>query len=138
MRVLVIDDSEVARAYIRRVLENVGATVFEQPSAIGATRNILQNQVEAVVVDVTMPGLSGDRLVEVLKNNQRLKGLVVVLVSGKPFEELQAIEQESRADAVLSKDEIESRLAKTLNRLRAHSSVALSLSGSASANVHRR
>ena len=82
-RVLVIDDFEVARIQLRRLLEAAGFYVVEQPSAIGATRTILVEKIEAVVVDVTMPGLSGDRLVELLRRNPRLQGLVIVIVSAR-------------------------------------------------------
>jgi CheY-like chemotaxis protein len=105
--VLVIDDSELARAQIRKVLESAGFAVLEQPSGIGATRTILSNDVKAVVVDISMPGLSGDKLVRVLRENPRLRGLIIIVVSGKPEGELSALRDSLGAHAVLSKGELD-------------------------------
>ncbi len=121
MRVLVIDDSPVARAALRQHLLDGGMEVFELPSAIGATREITRNRIDAAVVDVSMPGLSGDKLVSVLRSNARLKDLVIVLVSAKPTAELEEIERTCACDAVLSKDDVKEKLVAVLRRLRPRS-----------------
>ena len=115
--VLVIDDSEIARSHISGILSDANYVVFEQPSAIGATRAIREHSVSAVVVDVSMPGLSGDKLVGVLRKNQRLDGLVVIVVTGKTQDELSGMRELDTADAVLFKDQLETSLVKTLSRL---------------------
>jgi two-component system chemotaxis response regulator CheY len=117
MRVLIIDDSALARAQLRTLLMEAGMEVFEQPSAIGATRNIIQNRIDVALVDVTMPGLSGDKLVGVLRQNPRLQGLLIVLVSAKSSEELRAIGDKAGADAVVSKEQVGTDLVKLLRRL---------------------
>ena len=110
MNVLVIDDSALARAALRRILAASGAKVFEQASAIGATRSILQNSIDVALVDVSMPGLSGDRLVRLLRDNPRLKGLFVVLVSAQPESKLQALVGPGMADAAVTKEHVERQL----------------------------
>jgi two-component system chemotaxis sensor kinase CheA len=117
VKVLIIDDSELARVQLRRLLRGAGFQVFEQPSAIGATRNISQNGIDVALVDVSMPGLSGDKLVGVLRGNPRLKGLRIVLVSAKDEKELQTLAVETGADAVLSKAQVETDLVDLLARL---------------------
>ena len=117
LNVLVIDDSEIARSHISGILSDANYVVFEQPSAIGATRAIREHSVSAVVVDVSMPGLSGDKLVGVLRKNQRLDGLVVIVVTGKTQDELSGMRELDTADAVLFKDQLETSLVKTLSRL---------------------
>ena len=121
VKVLVIDDSETARAAMAETLLEAGYRVLELPSAIGATRTILRNDVQAVIMDVTMPGLSGDMLVRVLRSNSRLKDLVIVVVSGMATENLERIRVEVGADAVLAKTDIESDLALLVLRLLAMS-----------------
>jgi DNA-binding NarL/FixJ family response regulator len=91
--------------------------VFEQPSAIGATRAIREHGIRAVVADISMPGLSGDKLLGVLRKNQRLNGLVVVIVSARTEQELSSMSELNAADAVLSKASLESVLVPTLSRL---------------------
>lgn len=116
-RILIIDDSDIARSSMRAVLRSAGMEVFEQPSAIGATRAIQRHGIDAVLVDVTMPGMRGDRLVALLRNNPRLEGLAIVLVSGKTEEELERLAAESGADAVVSKCNVDKELVGVLLKL---------------------
>lgn len=101
--VLVIDDSDVARAEMMRVLELAGFRVMGLASPIGATRTILEFGVRCVVIDILMPGMRGDRLAALFRGNHRLRDLGVVLVSGASPAELLSLSVESGANAVVSK-----------------------------------
>jgi len=116
-RVLVIDDSDIARAAIVGILTDGNFVVFEQPSAIGATRAIREHAIRAVVVDISMPGLSGDKLLGVLRKNQRLDGLVIVIVSARSSSELATMNELRDADAVMPKADLATDLVRTLTRL---------------------
>jgi CheY-like chemotaxis protein len=113
-RVLVIDDDDIARELLTQVLKGVGYTVFTLPSAIGATREIFQNGIDAVVVDVMLPDIDGDKLARVLRQNSRGRGLAIVLVSSRPVEELRALAASAQADMVLPKAQIRARLAEVV------------------------
>jgi CheY-like chemotaxis protein len=116
-RVLVIDDSEVSRAALAETLERAGCQVFQLPSAIGATRMILRHNLRAVIVDVNMPGLSGDRLVAVLRTNPRLRDLAIIVVSGVSGVELDNICRDTGADGALDKGRITTELWPMLARV---------------------
>jgi CheY-like chemotaxis protein len=128
-RVLIIDDSDTARATIANTLLDAGYQVFEIASAIGATRTILRNQVQAVVVDVSMPGLSGDMLIKVLRRNVRFQDLTIIVVSGTEQQGLETIRQSGEADAVLPKALIPTDLALVLGRLLARPSRSRAVRG---------
>lgn len=113
-RVLVIDDDEVARELLGSELEKVGFEVLSLPSPIGASRLIQANDVGAVVLDVMMPAMSGDRLATLLRQNKRFSNVAVVLVSGKGAAELGALALAVGADAVVSKSEIRQTLAQSV------------------------
>jgi len=110
MRILIIDDDDVAREVLSLTLKQSGHKVFELATAIGATRAIFEHDIEAVVVDVNLPDISGDKLARVLRQNPRGSRLGIVLVSSRPIEELRALATVAQADAVLSKADIRSRL----------------------------
>jgi DNA-binding response OmpR family regulator len=110
MRILIIDDDDVARELLSGTLKQSGHQVFELATAIGATRSIFEHDIEAVVVDVNLPDISGDKLARVLRQNPRGSKLGIVLVSSRPIEELRALAMVAQADAVLSKSDIRSRL----------------------------
>lgn len=105
--ILVVDDSDLARERMTGLLEEAGFRVIALASPIGSTRAILENGVRAVVIDVLMPGMRGDRLALLFRRNPRLKELGVVLVSGESADELLRLSIESGADAVVSKAELD-------------------------------
>lgn len=114
--VLVIDDSEIAREEVSRVLRSAGFQVLALPSPIGATQAIVRHQVRIVVLDVFMPTIRGDRLLTLFRKNQRLGQLSVILMSGHSERELEQLQLEVQADAVLSKRHLD-RLPALVKRL---------------------
>jgi DNA-binding NarL/FixJ family response regulator len=104
--VLVIDDSEIARDHIQRLLSEAGLRVLTMASPIGATRTVLNDNVDVVVIDVLMPGMRGDKLAALFKSNPRFRNLGVVLVSGEDPAELSRLMKETRASAVVSKSDV--------------------------------
>jgi DNA-binding response OmpR family regulator len=116
MRVLVIDDDDIARELLVGTLEKAGHEVFQLPSAIGATREIFQHSIDAVVIDVMMPDINGDKLARVLRQNSRGKHLAIVLVSSRPLDELRALAVSAQADAMLPKSAIRSQLGDAITR----------------------
>lgn len=115
MRVLIIDDDDIARELLSSTLRKVGHDVFEMPSAIGATRAIFENDVDAVVVDVMMPDICGDKLARVLRQGSRGATLAIVLVSSRPLEELRSLARSTQADGVVTKSEVRSLLGPSVS-----------------------
>jgi len=113
-RVLIIDDSEAARGLIRTILRRTGFETFELPSAIGATRVIVQAEIQVLIVDITMPGLSGDKLIEVLRRNPRLADLIILIVSGAEAAELERLRRTCGADEVVAKRDVQESLVATV------------------------
>ena len=86
MRVLVADDSPDFVLLCRAVLEDAGYEVVSATTGIAAIVAAEATEIDAAVLDVLMPGMSGDALAERL----RLKspGLPILLVTGlqgEPF-----------------------------------------------------
>lgn len=119
--VLVIDDSDISRAEMTRVLEEAGLDVISLASPIGATRVILNGNVSAVVIDVEMPSLRGDRLAALFRGNPRMNSIGVVLVSGESGEDLNRLAAEARADEAVAKTAL-ARLPDAVRRAMARSS----------------
>lgn len=114
-RVLVIDDDDIARELLVSTLERGGHTVFEAPSALGASRLISQNKIDVVVIDVMLPDIDGDKLARVLRSNPHGEHLGIVLVSSCPVGELEALAAKAGADAIVPKTEIRMRLGPTVS-----------------------
>lgn len=78
-RILVIDDSQVDRLMLHSALEEAGFQVCHTDSALSAFELMKLEQIDVVVADVVLPGLSGVDLLRVLHG--LLPNLPVVLVT---------------------------------------------------------
>lgn len=113
-RVLLIDDDDIAREFLAQLLRDAGHEVFELPSPIGATRMILSEGIQAVVLDVFMPDMDGDKSAKMLRENSRLADLAIVLVSSSNIRQLEEIATRVKADAVVCKADARSTLVSTV------------------------
>jgi DNA-binding response OmpR family regulator len=116
-RVLVIADSKETRDLLMGVLMPEGFIVYEQPSAIGVTRSIRQNAIRAVIIDAGIPGIRGDKLISVLRENPRLQGLIVLAVTGERDARGLVAKGLEAADAIVDRATVEQRLVPLLGTL---------------------
>lgn len=65
--VLVVDDEASIRELLRRSLASVGYQIREAATPVEACRIFLEEQIDAVVLDVRMPGFSGLQFLEWLR-----------------------------------------------------------------------
>ncbi len=118
-RALVIDDDDIARELVVSILRDGGYETFELPSPIGASQMISREKIDLLVLDIMMPGLSGDKLAKMLRANPRLGRIGIVLVSSCDVAQLEKVAANVRADAIVLKREIRQKLLPTLLRVRA-------------------
>jgi CheY-like chemotaxis protein len=116
IRVLVIDDDEIAREYLCDVLRRAGFQVDDVPSTIGVTNKIVRDAYNVVVLDVMMPAIRGDKLVGLLRKNPHLRELGIVMVSGAPRAELDQLVHEIDPADVINKAEARTKLVDAVLR----------------------
>ena len=58
-RILIVDDEEMTRIMIRRVLEDAGYSVLEAPDGLQGVEICLRQRPDAVLMDVRMPAMNG-------------------------------------------------------------------------------
>jgi CheY-like chemotaxis protein len=116
-RVLVIDDSDLAREAMGDELRKGGFTVFALPSPIGSTQHVLQNAIDVVVIDIQMPSISGDKLAKLFRSSTRFTGVRIVLVTGERIDDVDRMLAEVQADAFVAKRDIPTLLVPTVSRL---------------------
>ena len=105
MRVLIIDDDETTLLLTRRRLERAGFTVSVRSEPIGTTNEVRSFLPDVLLIDVSMPAMSGDRLVEVVRRGGH--SARVVLFSDRPQRELEALARSCEADGCVQKSEHE-------------------------------
>jgi len=83
-RVLIVDDSPVMRAFIRRIIVlsgMEGAGFLEASDGREALRLLRAEWVDVVLTDINMPTMDGEEFVRCLAADDMLKSLPVVIVS---------------------------------------------------------
>ncbi|MBD8511832.1 chemotaxis protein CheV [Photobacterium sp. WH77] len=86
-RVLVADDSSVARKQVQRAIESIGCEcilVKDGKEALNklremATEDSIYNQLDLVISDIEMPEMDGYTLTAAIRNDAKLKDLHVIL-----------------------------------------------------------
>jgi PAS domain S-box-containing protein len=112
--VLVVEDEDAARRLLRRALTRMGYRVLEAPGGEEALElwRKHRREIDVVVTDVVMPGMSGRALVEHLR--AEAKALPVVFISGYTEDALPDLAALGRRTTLLEKPFTLSALAERL------------------------
>jgi PleD family two-component response regulator len=117
LKVLLIDDSEIASEFARVVLERDG---FEVRAArtLGEFNVVLKTWLPNVILaDVNMPDITGADLCKWVKQRVDTQSVPVVLYSETSEEELAGLAKDSGADGFVSKAEGLGRVSRKLSEL---------------------
>lgn len=116
MKILIIDDDDIAREHLCSTLRAAGHEIFELESSVGATRCIHEQNIDAVVLDIVMPTINGDKLARMFRNGAQGEQLAIVLVSSRPRDELSMLAEAARADEVVTKARVRLDLRAAVER----------------------
>lgn len=84
VRVLVVDDSKLARNHIKRVLGNLGMQHIVEAEDGQQAISILQQQMfDLVVTDYNMPEVNGQELTEYIREHSTLSHIPVLMVTSE-------------------------------------------------------
>ena len=117
LSVLIVDDHEQFRTLMRAVFERAGAKVREAMNGEAAIAAFEGAPADVVLMDQSMPGMSGVALAAALR--ARSSTVRLVLASGHKSQALAAEAHASGADAVLVKPISPRALMETVNALMA-------------------
>jgi CheY-like chemotaxis protein len=101
-KILIVDDSEIVREMVKMMLEDGGYDVVTVDSPFGFNSALRREQPDLVLVDVSMPALKGDKLVEIALRNE-LHHCPIVLFSDRPESDLQKLTRASGAAGYICK-----------------------------------
>lgn len=82
-RILIVDDDPGIRGLTRLVLADAGYAVVEAATGAQALRRMLDSPVDLVLLDVNMPVMTGWETLRVLKANEELRQVPVVMFTVK-------------------------------------------------------
>lgn len=116
LRVLVVDDDAAQLSLLERSLRLEGFEVTTATGAIGVSALVRRFQPDLVLLDVNIPALSGDRLLEVVRRHAPSE-TKLVLFSACDEGHLRRLASEVSADGYISKSTAGLELAERIRRL---------------------
>ena len=82
-KILLVDDNRVPRYYARQVLEADGYEVIEASGGDQAMKVLLAQHIDAVLLDINMPGIDGFEVCQMIRCQINNPMLPVLIVSGQ-------------------------------------------------------
>ncbi len=80
-RLLLVDDEKGFTMALRRKLEFSGYEIEEAQGGADALRRLLTRPFDLVLLDYMMPDLRGNKVCEVIRQEERLKDLPIIIVT---------------------------------------------------------
>lgn len=102
-RVLVVDDEDTTLEVIRATLEDLGYEVTTRNRALGTSFVIVHERPDIVLIDVEMPGVSGDGIVRLIRETPSLRDITFILHSGARAADLERLTRETGAAGAIVK-----------------------------------
>ncbi len=101
--ILVVDDNPDLRGYVSGILRANGYTVHTARNGAEGFKNAQKIQPSLIVTDLMMPLVTGLEMISMIRNDSKLKGTPVILLTAKIDEETRISGTELGADAYLAK-----------------------------------
>ena len=102
-KILVIDDDAKFLGAVRRLLTAAGFDVITSESALRLPQLVQRERPDLVLLDIEMPALTGEHVLEMTKLFEFLRDIPIVLHSAKSEEDLQSIVSRSNAAGYIKK-----------------------------------
>lgn len=117
-KVLIIDDDEAILATLGAYLESAGITVLTSNTPFGATNLLTRERPRVVLLDVDMPGLSGDALIKNILARAGIprSEITIFFHSGQSATDLSRLTRECGLDGYIEKKGAPSEVLATVLR----------------------
>lgn len=85
--ILVVDDDEVMRNALKRILEGEGYTVILAEDGMSLSKVLESTLMDLILLDVNLPWVDGFELCSLIKSNDVLRRVPLILISASKGEE---------------------------------------------------
>jgi chemosensory pili system protein ChpA (sensor histidine kinase/response regulator) len=115
--VMVVDDSITMRKVASRLLERNNLEVLTAKDGVDAVSQLQETVPDAMLLDIEMPRMDGYELATHMRNDDRLRGVPIVMITSRTGEKHRERAMDIGVDRYLGKPYQESDLLGTLNEL---------------------
>ena len=116
-RILVIEDNADNMDLIEEILEDGGYAVLKAAEAEEGIRRLREGGVDLVLMDISLPKMSGLAATRIIKGDPALRGVPVVALTAHAMVSDREAAMDAGCSAFLTKPVDEELLAATLERL---------------------
>jgi len=102
-KILLIDDEEVTRYWLKGLLATTGASILETPHGLEGIRMARELQPEVILLDLVMPVMKGEDVLAQLKADPSTENIPVIIVTSKHLQPSESESLNEKAVAILSK-----------------------------------
>ncbi|MEK7705405.1 MAG: response regulator [Myxococcota bacterium] len=102
-RVLIVDDSQLVLDWVRLVFDAVDIDTVALSQSLGSGAAALRAQPDLILLDINMPALRGDDLLQLFRRHAELRDTPILLHSDLEESELAAIAKRFGADGYIRK-----------------------------------
>jgi CheY-like chemotaxis protein len=103
LKIMIVDDDAVSLEVAVAIFEDLGHTVLQRSSSLGTMLAVRRDRPDVVLLDVQMPGLSGDSLGMLLVGAKLEHEPIVILHSSTGGAELEALAKSCNAAGYIEK-----------------------------------
>ena len=103
LKVLVVEDFEDTRLFLRLALEDQGFIVFEAENGQKAVENANREKPDVILMDLTMPLMDGFAAAKLIRQNETLKDVPIIAITAHQETDFRSDAKASGFDAYVTK-----------------------------------
>ena len=103
LKVLLVDDFEDTRLFLRLALEEHGFLVFEAENGETAVQNALRERPDVILMDLTMPLMDGFAATKLIRQNEDFKNVPIIAITAHQETDFRSDAKASGFDAYVTK-----------------------------------
>jgi CheY-like chemotaxis protein len=103
LKVLLVDDFEDTRLFLRLALEEHGFIVFEAENGETAVQSAIREQPDVILMDLTMPLMDGFAATKVIRQNELFRNVPIIAITAHQEIDFRADAKASGFDAYVTK-----------------------------------
>jgi len=103
LKVLLVEDFEDTRLFLRLALEDHGFIVFEAENGEVAVQNANRDKPDVILMDLTMPRMDGFAAAKAMRENDQLKNVPIIAITAHHETDFRSGAKASGFDAYVTK-----------------------------------
>jgi len=87
--ILVVDDASLSRSLVRTILSKYEFfNIFEASNALSGLQKLREKKIDLLIADLHMPKMNGIEMVNAIRNDEKIKHISVLMISGETDREI--------------------------------------------------